>query len=200
MLYGPWSRLGVFPHCRFIDELGGEIESMSEVQLDCQNQPQQALHTIVEMVNALRTDKPLLVLGSRSLVQLSRGTCLNKFFRRGKIFIFNLHWKVCWVLGFSWAMMQTWVRWQNAGGVLAKTLTTLSLSKLTGVGAGLFQNGNIMRDIGYAGELGHVPISTEGLCRCGMTGCLEAHIGLPHLNERVRTHIEGTQYTLLSWL
>ena len=27
-------------HCCVIDELGGEIESMSEVQLDCQNQPQ----------------------------------------------------------------------------------------------------------------------------------------------------------------
>ena len=43
--------------------LGGEIESMSEVQLDCQNQPQQALHRIVEMVNALRTDRPLLGVG-----------------------------------------------------------------------------------------------------------------------------------------
>ena len=96
--------------------------------------------------------------------------------------------------------MRTWVLWQNAGGAVVKVDDFVFVKMATGVGAGLFQNGNVMLgDIGYAGELGHVPISKEGLCRCGMTGCLEAHIGLPHLNERVQTHIEGTEHTLLSW-
>ena len=46
----------------------------------------------------------------------------------------------------------------------------------TGIGGGIIINGEIYRGgNGYAGELGHVPISRDGpQCDCGNRGCLEA--------------------------
>lgn len=182
--------------------LGGEIESMSEVQLDCQNQPQQALHTIVEMVNALRTERPLLGVGVAVPCPVVDGNLSEQILPAWKGI--HLQSALEGMLGVRvfvgndanlGALAERW--WGNCQDVDDFVFVKMA----TGVGAGLFQNGSIMLgDIGYAGELGHVPISTEGLCRCGMKGCLEAHIGLPHLNERLRTHIEDTEQTLLSWL
>jgi N-acetylglucosamine repressor len=45
-----------------------------------------------------------------------------------------------------------------------------------GVGAGIVVGGNLYRGAdGAAGEIGHLPVSTETVgCRCGHTGCLEA--------------------------
>lgn len=182
--------------------LGGEIESMSEVQLDCQNQPQLALQTIVKMVNELRTNKPLLGVGIAVPCPLVEGRLSEQILPAWK----GIHLQSALedMLGVRvfvgndanlGALAERW--WGSCKGIDDFVFVKMA----TGVGAGLFQNGNIMLgDIGYAGELGHVPISKEGLCRCGMTGCLEAHIGLPHLNERIQTYIEGTEYTLLSWL
>ena len=182
--------------------LGGDIESMSEVQLDCQNQPQLALQTIVEMVNALRTKNPLLGVGiavpcpvvdgnlSEQILPKWKGIHLQSTLEGSldvRVFVGNDA-----NLG---ALAERW--WGSCKGVDDFVFVKMA----TGVGAGLFHNGSIMLgDIGYAGELGHVPISTEGLCRCGMKGCLEAHIGLPHLNERIQEFIEDTEHTLLTWL
>ena len=182
--------------------LGGDIESMSEVQLDCQNQPQLALQTIVEMVNALRTKTPLLGVGIAVPCPVVDGNLSEQILPKWKEI--HLQSTLEGVLGVRvfvgndanlGALAERW--WGSCKGVDDFVFVKMA----TGVGAGLFHNGNIMLgDIGYAGELGHVPISTEGLCRCGMKGCLEAHIGLPHLNERIQEYIEGTEYTLLTWL
>jgi glucokinase-like ROK family protein len=45
----------------------------------------------------------------------------------------------------------------------------------TGIGAGIFMNGDVMRGAdGCAGDLGHISVNPEGrLCRCGNRGCLE---------------------------
>ena len=47
----------------------------------------------------------------------------------------------------------------------------------TGVGAGIIQDGKILRGINYAaGELGHMTIRYNGIpCNCGRRGCLEAY-------------------------
>ncbi|MBX3089054.1 MAG: ROK family transcriptional regulator [Cryobacterium sp.] len=49
----------------------------------------------------------------------------------------------------------------------------------TGVGAGIFIDGTVLRGhAGGAGEIGHLPIVEDGpLCSCGNHGCLEAIIG-----------------------
>lgn len=184
-------------------DLGGEIQSMSEIQMDCQNQPQIALQKIVEMVNALRTEKPLLGVGvavpspvvdgclSQQILPAWKGVHLQSVLEGMlgvRVFVGNDA-----NLG---ALAERW--WGNCHAVDDFVFVKMA----TGVGAGLVQNGTIMLgDIGYAGELGHVPVSSEGLCRCGMTGCLEAHIGLPRLSERMLSYdgIDEGQ-SLIEWL
>ena len=52
----------------------------------------------------------------------------------------------------------------------------------TGIGAGLVENGRIVRGKRSAGEIGHIPILQDGpRCKCGMVGCLEAVAAGPAL-------------------
>jgi len=45
----------------------------------------------------------------------------------------------------------------------------------TGIGAGVVVSGSIFRGIdGGAGDIGHIRVGTEALCRCGSYGCLAA--------------------------
>lgn len=52
-----------------------------------------------------------------------------------------------------------------------------------GLGGGFLVGGVTMRGAdGYAGEVGHVPLDSNGaLCRCGGTGCWETKVGENHL-------------------
>ena len=48
----------------------------------------------------------------------------------------------------------------------------------TGIGSGLILGGHIHRGAqGTAGDLGHIRVGSDALCRCGNTGCLEAQAG-----------------------
>ncbi|MEU3986430.1 ROK family protein [Streptomyces sp. NPDC026672] len=45
----------------------------------------------------------------------------------------------------------------------------------TGIGAGVVVNGSVFRGIdGGAGDIGHIRVGAEALCRCGSYGCLAA--------------------------
>lgn len=65
--------------------------------------------------------------------------------------------------------------WKGAGKGL-KNFLMMTLG--TGVGGGLFLNGSVFHgDRGFAGEIGHITIETEGpICACGSRGCLENFI------------------------
>ena len=55
----------------------------------------------------------------------------------------------------------------------ARHLTLISGG--SGVGAGVVAGGELIRgSLGYAGEIGHLPVAATGRCSCGRTGCLEA--------------------------
>jgi predicted NBD/HSP70 family sugar kinase len=55
----------------------------------------------------------------------------------------------------------------------------------TGVCGGIVIGGQLYRGGGFAGEIGHLPVSLDGpLCSCGNAGCLEAWIGKPALLQR----------------
>ncbi len=58
----------------------------------------------------------------------------------------------------------------------------------TGVGAGIFVDGVVLRGTaGGAGEIGHIPIEERGpVCSCGNVGCLEAFIGEAALVREAR--------------
>ncbi len=61
----------------------------------------------------------------------------------------------------------------------------------TGIGAGLIQGGRIQRGSrGFAGELGHLKVMTEGLeCSCGSSGCLETIASGPNIVRRTRERL-----------
>jgi predicted NBD/HSP70 family sugar kinase len=70
----------------------------------------------------------------------------------------------------------------------------------TGIGAGLFIDGQIYRGAtGSAGEIGHMTIDENGpLCACGNRGCLEALAGGRAIVSMARTAIQSGRRTELS--
>lgn len=68
------------------------------------------------------------------------------------------------------------------------------LTVSTGVGGAIVSEGRIFHGPdGTAGELGHTPVSMEGLCGCGAVGHLEAFIGGAALARTARAAVaEGT--------
>lgn len=60
-------------------------------------------------------------------------------------------------------------------GAYAGTRHLALLSGGSGVGAGVVSDGALIRGgLGYAGEIGHLPVATTGECSCGRLGCLES--------------------------
>lgn len=53
------------------------------------------------------------------------------------------------------------------------------LSASVGIGGGVLMGGRPLRGaMGYAGEIGHMPVDSEGpVCRCGAVGCWETKVG-----------------------
>ena len=65
-------------------------------------------------------------------------------------------------------------------GAAAGAGHALYLTGTVGIGAGIVQDGEVMRGgAGFAGEVGHMPVGdSAALCGCGRHGCWEASIGL----------------------
>lgn len=63
-----------------------------------------------------------------------------------------------------------------------------------GIGGGLFLNGRLYRGKnGYAGEIGHFPITAEPsqiLCHCGNYGCWETYANQYSIIQRIQTRLE----------
>jgi predicted NBD/HSP70 family sugar kinase len=69
----------------------------------------------------------------------------------------------------------------------------------TGIGAGIFVNGRMLRGATLAGgELGHITIERNGpLCSCGKRGCVEAFASIRATINRVRQAVDAGAQTLL---
>ncbi len=70
----------------------------------------------------------------------------------------------------------------------------------TGIGAGIFVNGRMLRGATLAGgEIGHIVIDRNGpLCACGRRGCVEAFASVGATITRVRQGLEKGVKTALS--
>ncbi|GAB2696411.1 ROK family protein [Paenibacillus thermoaerophilus] len=65
----------------------------------------------------------------------------------------------------------------------------LGLTIGTGLAAAFVQDGRLYSGSGYSGEIGHIPVDTNGRpCGCGLTGCLETVVSAPGI---VRQAIEA---------
>ena len=178
--------------------LFGDIEQVLELEMDCCNHPQETLLKIAEMIDGLRSNKPLLGVGVAVPSPVVDGHLSEQILPAWKgVHIQSVLEAIVGVrvsVGNDANLGALAERWWGA----CKGVDDFVFIKMaTGVGAGLVQNGTVLLgDIGYAGELGHVPISNEGLCRCGMKGCLESHIGLPWLLKQAPT----IDQPFVSWL
>lgn len=70
----------------------------------------------------------------------------------------------------------------------------------TGIGAGLFIDGQIYRGAtGSAGEIGHMTVDEDGpLCTCGNRGCLEAIAGGRAIAAKAREAVQKNKQTELA--
>lgn len=70
-----------------------------------------------------------------------------------------------------------WGEFVSQNGLLGNNVAGLVLG--TGVGGGLIVNSKLIQGKnGFAGELGHLPVSnSKRLCACGLVGCLESIAG-----------------------
>ena len=77
----------------------------------------------------------------------------------------------------------TWERWAGAG---RRTENFAFVYASTGVGAGIFLDGELRRGpTGAAGALGHIGVDPNGpACPCGGRGCLELYCSIPAILER----------------
>jgi glucokinase-like ROK family protein len=90
--------------------------------------------------------------------------------------------------------------WAYGAGRGAQNLAYIKVG--TGIGAGLFMDGQIYRGAtGSAGEIGHMTIDENGpLCICGNRGCLEAMAGGKAIAAKAREAIANNKRTELAGL
>ncbi|MFZ5591302.1 MAG: ROK family protein [Bacillota bacterium] len=72
----------------------------------------------------------------------------------------------------------------------------------TGVGAGIFVAGSLLRGFGdIAGEIGHICLDPNGPhCNCGRRGCLEVYAGAPGIARRAREAIQSGKQSVIGKL
>ncbi|WP_067936577.1 ROK family protein [Alicyclobacillus kakegawensis] len=77
-------------------------------------------------------------------------------------------------------------------GVAKRFRHFVYVSVSTGIGVGIFMNGQLQRGAaGFAGELGHMVVEPRGLkCSCGGTGCWEMYGSLKALYRQVADHVQ----------
>ncbi|NLB73216.1 MAG: ROK family transcriptional regulator [Firmicutes bacterium] len=69
-----------------------------------------------------------------------------------------------------------------------------------GIGAGIIIDNSVFRGSrGYAGEIGHVPMTVYNgpQCACGREGCLEAFCGVPAVIRRVKAQVSDEEFKTL---
>lgn len=92
------------------------------------------------------------------------------------------------VVDYNAKAAATWERW---AGVARQTRDFAFVYASTGVGAGVFLDGELLRGhTGGAGALGHVGIDPDGPpCSCGGQGCLELYCAAPAIVARARREL-----------
>lgn len=74
-------------------------------------------------------------------------------------------------------------------GAAQQAESFLFLNVGTGIGSGIYWNGQLMNGAHYgAGEIGHIPISDNSaeVCYCGKSGCLSTFASGPAMEKRAR--------------
>jgi predicted NBD/HSP70 family sugar kinase len=180
-------------------DLFGTIQDRINMDIDVQNNPEDALTAICECITGLvnASDNPILGIGigvpspvEQSPEHRLSSQILPKWQNE------NLAAKVSKKVDLPvmidndanlGALAEHW--WGAGRG----STDIVYIKASTGIGVGLIANGNIYRGaFGIAGEIGHIIMLRGGpLCRCGLEGCLEALVGTPAILSKARKQLVG---------
>ncbi len=90
---------------------------------------------------------------------------------------------------------------EKAYGIGKGYRNLIYLNVSIGIGAGIIIDNSVFRGAsGYAGEIGHVPMTVyDGpQCLCGREGCLEAFCGVPAVLRRVKAQVSDEEFRRLN--
>jgi len=98
------------------------------------------------------------------------------------------------------ANAEAYGEFKAGAGVGARNLFYMMIGK--GIGGAIILEGRLWTGAsGFAGEVGHITIDTEGLeCVCGNTGCLETVASAPSIVRRARERLNRDSTSSLSRL
>lgn len=84
-------------------------------------------------------------------------------------------------------------------GAAKNTKSSITIAVGTGIGGGIFINGNLISGVsGIAGEIGHMKLTKNGKqCGCGQNGCFEAYASASSLIKEAKLRLEIDKDNLL---
>lgn len=169
--------------------LHGEVLNEDRVLLDCINQPNQTLEQLIRMGRSvLRNGMPILGIGLSVPCPVNNQNINTNILPKWRDIDFSSRLSEAFMAPVfiendanAGALSELW--WGEG-----RDLDSLLFIKLgTGVGAGIINNRRLIRGIeGFAGEIGHIYLRDDILCRCGRRGCLEAYVGMPAIRHRAK--------------
>jgi glucokinase len=120
-------------------------------------------------------------------------------------FVENLHGELTRATGLrveieNDANAEAYGEFKAGAGVGSRNLFYMMIAK--GIGGAIILDGKLWTGAsGFAGEVGHITIDTEGLeCVCGNTGCLETVASAPSIVRRARERLNRDSTSSLSRL
>jgi len=178
-------------------DLFGTIQNRLAIDVDVQNNPDEAFAAICGHVSGLIAinDTPILGIGIGvpSPVELSpehrlSGQILPKWQNENLAARVAKKVELPVMIDNDANLGALAEHWWGAGRGSANIVY---IKASTGIGAGLIANGDIYRGaFGIAGEIGHINMLRGGPpCRCGLNGCLEALIGTPAILSQARERL-----------
>jgi predicted NBD/HSP70 family sugar kinase len=181
-----------------------EIQERLEKDIDVQNNPEETFAVICEFIGVLTASAPCPILGIGigvpSPVELSpehrlSSQILPKWQNENLAARVSQKVELPVMIDNDANLGAIAEQWWGAGRG-SNDLVYIKAS--TGIGAGFIVNGDIYRGaFGIAGEIGHITVLRDGpLCRCGLSGCLEAMVGTPAILQRAREKLSDDQLQL----
>lgn len=160
--------------------LNGVIKNSQLVDFDCQTQPRETINKIIELIEQTQTENiATLGIGVAVPCPIQEDQLSARILPSWKDYSLKNsledYFSVPVLLDNDANLGALAEKWWGAG---QNHDSFVFLKIATGVGAGIINRGKLVKGSNsFAGEIGHIPVSTTYQCRCGMTGCLEAHIG-----------------------
>jgi len=195
-----------------VTDLAGEPLATYEEDWDIARGPEETLDRVSALVDQLVTDAPVaqadvvgLGVGLPGPVEFASGRTISPPIMPGWN-NFPVRDRLAERFGFLVVVdndVNTMAIGEQRAGLARGAGNFVFVKVGTGIGAGIFSNGQLHRGAdGAAGDIGHVAVEggSTVLCRCGRRGCLEAYAGGAALARQAQEAADTGQSTYLAGL